>query len=280
MTHDVQDVEDPTSNIAAGAGAWALVTGASAGIGNAFARALAARGHQLVVVARDEARLRDLAQALEDEHGTTTEVVPADLTDPDGLDRVAARLTATRDPIDLLVNNAGYGTVGWFPASSEHDELNQVRLNVLALVRLTHAALGPMVERGHGGVINVSSVAGYQPTPGSAIYGATKAFVNSFTNALHEELRGTGVRAMTLAPGYTHTEFHERSGWQGPTGLAEVLWQEADEVVTRALRDYDRGAGVSIPGWINKTAAALSSVAPVSVTRRVAARMTRRRAEH
>ena len=177
--------------------------------------------------------------------------------------------------MDLLVNNAGFGTSGAFWELDGNEELEEVRLNVSALVALTHAAVATMVPCGRGGVINVSSVAGYQPTPWGATYGATKAFVSSFTNALHEELRGTGVRMMALAPGYTHTEFHERSG-QSVTELPEALWQSAEQVVDAALRAYARGRAVCTPGPLNTAAAALSGALPAGVTRRVAGLVTRR----
>ena len=253
----------------------ALVTGASAGIGDAFARALAARGHDLVVVARDTERLRALAARLEAEVGIATEVLGADLTTDAGVAAVEARLVRRDDPVELLVNNAGFGTSGSFRDLPIDGEEAEIRLNVLALVRLTHAALGPMVERASGGVINVSSVAAYQATPGSATYGATKAFVSNFTNAVHEETRGTGVNVMALAPGYTHTEFHERAGIAG-NGLPEFMWQDADRVVDTALRAFDKGRAVCITGAINVAAAAFSASLPAGVTRRVAGIVTRR----
>ena len=177
----------------------ALITGASAGIGTAFARRLADRGHDLVIVARRKDRLDDLAQEITKSSNREVEVLVADLESAKGVRVVEDRVVDADRPVDLLVNNAGFGTSGRFdqlPIEAEEAEIN---LNVIALVRLTHAALGAMVERGHGGVINVSSVGAYQPTPHSATYAATKAFVSSFTNAIHEELRGTGVKAMVLA---------------------------------------------------------------------------------
>jgi short-subunit dehydrogenase len=253
----------------------ALVTGASSGIGRAFAVGLAARGHDLVLVARREARLAELAAGIDHDHGRSTEVLAADLETDDGM-RVVERRLADRDrPVELLVNNAGFGTSGAFSELDIDGEEHEIRLNVVALVRLTHAALGPMLERGHGGVINVSSVAAYQPTPWGATYGATKAFVSSFTNALHEELRRTPVRVMTLAPGYTRTEFHERA--EMPVDqLPALLWQTADEVVDAALRAYERGRAVCTPGAINTTAAAFSGSLPAGVTRRMAGLVTRR----
>lgn len=248
----------------------ALVTGATAGIGAEFARALAARSYDVVLVARTEARLRTIAAELEDRHGVSTEVLASDLETDAGVEAVEARLRDASRPVDLLVNNAGFGTTGKFHQLPIADELAEIQLNVLALVRLTHAALVPMVERGRGGIINVSSVASYQPTPGSTTYAATKAFVSSFTNGVHEELKGTGVDAMVLAPGFTHTEFHERAKADGMKSMPEFLWQSSNEVVATALHDYERGVAVCIPGAVNKVAAAFSTVMPAGVTRRVA----------
>ncbi|MEX2253940.1 MAG: SDR family oxidoreductase [Acidimicrobiia bacterium] len=253
----------------------AVVTGASSGIGASFARVLAARGHELVLVARNESRLADLATELEREHSTKTEVLGADLERDAGVARVAARLGDDARPVELLVNNAGFGTSGPFHTLPVEQERSEIRLNVVALVELTHAALGPMVQRGHGGVINVSSVGAYQPTPLSATYGATKAFVSNFTNAIHEELRGTGVKAMVLAPGFTHTEFHVRAGITSK-GMPEFLWQSADEVAEVAMRAYDRGRAVCVPGAINNVAAAFSGSMPAGVSRRVAGLVTKR----
>jgi short-subunit dehydrogenase len=247
----------------------ALVTGASAGIGRAFAVGLAARGHDLVLVARDGARLDALAADLAAAHGIAAEVLAADLLAPDGVAAVEARLTDSVHPLDVLVNNAGFGTYGRFVDLDVDHEVEEVELNVVALLRLTHAALGAMERRGTGAILNVSSLAAYQPNPVSATYGATKAFVHSFTHAVREEARATGVTVMLVCPGYTHTEFHERAGL-GPTDVPEFLWQSADTVVAAALRDLDRGRSVSIPGVVNQTAAALSSVAPAGITRRVA----------
>jgi uncharacterized protein len=253
----------------------ALVTGASAGIGRAFAEALAARGHDLVVVARRGPRLEELADALQQQHGRSIDTIVADLSTPDGVATVAGRLADDAAPIELLVNNAGFGTSGRFWDLDPDREAEQIRLNVEALVALTHAAVAAMIPRGRGGVINVSSVAGYQPTPWGATYGATKAFVSSFTNALHEELRGTGIRMLNLAPGFTHTEFHEVSG-DDVSQLPSVLWQSPQEVVDAALRAYDRGRAVCTPGPLNTAAALFSGSLPAGVTRRVAALAKRR----
>ncbi len=191
----------------------ALVTGASAGIGAAFAEALAREQYDLVLVARRADRLEELAKRLRDARGVAIEVLAADLTDGAGLARVVARVE--EGPPDLLVNNAGHGSFGNFAELDIDREVGEIQLNVVALVRLTRAALPGMIRRGHGAIINVSSMAGFQPMPFNATYGATKAFVNSFTEALHEELRGTGVRVQALCPGFTRTDRvpgHRRGG--------------------------------------------------------------------
>src|SRR5439155_17126815 len=194
----------------------ALVTGASAGIGRAFAHALVARGHDIVLVARDRTRLDALAAELRDRFRVGAEVLVADIATDDGIVVVEQRLLDAARPADLLVNNAGMGTFGPFVGSDVAREADEVRLNVLALLRLTHAALRSMTTRDRGAIVNISSLAGYQPTPNSATYGATKAFVNSFTRAIREEVRGSGVHVMLVCPGYTRTEFHDRAGL-GPT---------------------------------------------------------------
>lgn len=245
----------------------ALVTGASSGIGTAFAEQLAAAGHDLVVVARREDRLRQLADRLIREQGADVVVEVADLASAEELDRLVAVVTDLE--LDLLVNNAGFGTFGRFAELDVDREVQEIELNVVALVRLTSAALATMEARGRGAIVNLSSLAAFQPAPSSATYGATKAFVHSFTHAIHEEARGSGVQVLLVCPGYTHTEFHDRAGL-GPTGVPEFAWQSAATVVDVALRDLDRGKSLSIPGALNQVAAALSSVAPAGVTRRVA----------
>ncbi len=253
----------------------ALVTGASTGIGAGFARALAARGWDLVLVARDEARLHAVAADVAARFGAESEVLPADLVDTDALARVEARLEDPERPIDLLVNNAGLGRQGPFAEVSRdrHDYL--VRLNVLALMRLSHAALGPMIERGHGGLINVSSLAWISPTPGTATYGASKAFVTSLTEALHEEARGTGVRVMAFCPGFVRTEFHERGDWDKLEW--KFMWMQPDPVAEAGLVDFDRGLVVSSPGWIYRVIGVLGPLTPHLVTRRIASFLVRRR---
>jgi short-subunit dehydrogenase len=209
------------------------------------------------------------------DHGVQAVPLVADLLSGGGVAAVSERLRRVDDPVEVLVNNAGMGTFGAFSTLDIEPEDREIRLNVLALVHLTHAALGPMVARGSGAIVNVSSLAAYQPAPSSATYAATKAFVNSFTHSVHEECVDTGVHVMVVCPGYTHTEFHERAGL-GMTQIPERLWQSADDVVRTALRDLDRGRSVSIPGAINKALGAASSVTPAVVTRKIAGFVIRR----
>ncbi len=255
-------------------GGTALVTGASSGIGDAFARLLAKEGYDLVVVARDQERLEKLAAELTGGDGVDVEVLPADLADAYQRATVEARIRdGAKPPIDVLVNNAGFGTTGKFCELDIEQETNEIELNVVALMRLARAAVEGMVERGRGGIVNVSSIAGFQPTPGTATYGGTKAFVTSFSEALHEELRGTGVTVTCVAPGATRTQFQERANY-GTTHLPELVWQTADEVATAALAGLRRGQALVVPGWPNKVLAAASHVAPRSLVRRIAAQVS------
>jgi hypothetical protein len=254
----------------------ALVTGASSGIGEAFARRLARDGQDLVLVARREDRLKELADELHSARGVDSEVLVADLTDPDDLARVAARAAETGErAIELLVNNAGSGSSGPFVDLPVAGELAQVQLNIAALVRLTHAALPGMLDRNRGGIINVGSVGAFQAAPHNATYSATKAFVLSFTEAIHEEARGTGVRITCLCPGFTATEFGDVANVSS-TNLPSFLQQGPDAVVATALRDLRRNRAVSVPGVHNVAAALLSQMLPRAATRRVAGIVMRR----
>ena len=244
----------------------ALVTGASSGIGLVFARELARRGHDLVVVARSKDKLDSLATSLS---SVDVEVIGADLADDAGMAVVEERLRSTERPVDLLVNNAGFGTTGRFAELPIEEEDQEIRLNVLALTRLTGAAVPGMVSRRRGAVLNVASIAAFQPTPGTATYGGTKAYVLSFTQALREELRGTGVKALVLCPGFTKTEFQERANYE-VKGLAARLWQTPEDVVTAALSALDRDAGVCVPGWQNKVAAGATHLTPRRLLPRLA----------
>ncbi|MBI5949553.1 MAG: SDR family oxidoreductase [Chloroflexi bacterium] len=251
----------------------ALVTGASAGIGAAFADRLARQGYGLVAVARRGDRLEALAGTLAAGHGTRTEVLVADLCAPGDLRRVEER--AAGHDITLLVNNAGFGTFGPLSGLDADREEEEIALNVTALVRLTRAALPGMLARKRGGIINVSSVAAYQPGPFNATYAATKAFVNSFTEAVHEEVRGSGVTVQTLCPGFTHTEFQGRAG-VNTRQIPERAFQTPEQVVDASLAALRRGRAVCIPGLHNKALATVSSKSPRALVRRVAGAVGRR----
>jgi short-subunit dehydrogenase len=249
----------------------ALVTGASSGIGAAMARRLAADGVDLVVVARDKARLDDLAAELP----TEVEVLPADLADPAQLRTIEARLADAAAPVDLAVNNAGFGTYGDFASLDVDGEEAEIAVNVVAVVRLTHAALGAMLPRRRGAVLNVSSVAGLQATPGNATYGASKAFVALFGEAVHEELAGTGVTLTTILPGFTRTEFQERAGIGG-RNIPGPAWMSAEAVAAEALAAARAGRAWLVPGNLNKVMAGAATPVPRRLRRRIAARAARR----
>lgn len=253
----------------------ALVTGASSGIGEHLTRRLAERGHDLVLVARDEHRLDTLAKELAAAFGATAQVLPADLTDPEQLQLIEARCHDRSAAIDVLVNNAGVGSFGSFHTLDVDAEIREIQLNVIALVRLTHAAIAEMLPRGKGGILNVSSLAGFQPGPMNATYGATKAFVTSFTEAVHEEVKGTGVAVTALCPGFTRTGFQAAANV--PQGdIPAFMWQDADQVATFALDALTKNRAIAVPGTVNKLLGAFSSVTPHAVTRRVGAAVIQR----
>lgn len=259
--------------------ARALVTGASGGIGEAIARRLAADGTALVVVARRADRLEALATEVRQRNAVDVEVVPADLEDAAALARVEDRLRSAEAPVDLLVNNAGYGGSGPFAASDLAGQEGQVRLNVLALLRLTHAALPGMVARGHGSVLNVSSVAGFQPLPNSATYAATKAFVTTFSEGVAAELAGTGVTLTVVCPGFTRTGFQDRSGMGAGerARIPDFAWMDADAVAGEALAAAASGDVLSVPGAAYKALTVLSRTSPLWLRRRVTGAVTRMR---
>jgi short-subunit dehydrogenase len=246
----------------------ALVTGASAGIGREFCEQLAARGHDLLVVARDGARLEALGGELEGRHRVCVEPLAADLSREEDMTRVAERIVAA-EPM-LLVNNAGFGTSGTLARTDPDRQAEMVRLHTLAPVRLTLAALPGLLRRNAGGVINVSSVAGFAITPGSVTYGATKAFLTAWTEGLAVELRGTGVRAQALCPGFTHSEFHQRMGTRSGRAPA-FMWLSARQVVAASLRALDRGRPiVCVPGWHYRAIVTALRLLPHGLVARIA----------
>lgn len=246
----------------------ALVTGASSGIGRALAVALAAEGSDLVVVARRRERLEALADELRQQHGVKVEVLVADVTVPAQLAEVEERLRSGKPRVDLLVNNAGAGGQGPFAESDVDRWDNLVRLNVLAPVRLTHAALDGMLPRGGGGILNVSSIAGLQPLPNVATYAATKAYLSSFSHALHQEVRHRGVAVTALLPGFTRTEFHEAGGINR-TVVPGPAWMKAEVVAHAGLRAVGRGRAQCVPGLGYRILSVISGFVPWSVSRRV-----------
>lgn len=246
----------------------ALVTGASAGIGEEFARQLAARGVDLVLVARREDRLRSLRNSLAEHQGVEVEVVAADLTTPDGLEAVEARLRQLEAPVDLLVSNAGFGAYGKFSDLALDQQQSMVELNVTAVVRLAHAILPSLRQRQRGGVINVASTAAFQPNPHGAVYGATKAFVLNFSQALHEEVREDGIRVTALCPGYTETEYQQVAEVD-EHGVPDVTIMQVEPVVKAGLDGFTRGRAVVVPGTLNKLGAAGASMGPSAVARKI-----------
>ncbi|MFJ5998207.1 SDR family NAD(P)-dependent oxidoreductase [Streptomyces sp. NPDC092370] len=221
----------------------ALITGSTAGIGAAFARRLAADGHNLVLVARDTKRLREQATELHDRHGIEAEVLTADLAEDEGIEAVAARLGDRKSPVDLLINNAGFGNKGRYLDVSMADELRMLKVHCEAVLRLTSAATEAMRERGRGGVVNVASVAAFVPR---GTYGASKAWVVQFTQGAARDLAGSGVRLMALCPGFVRTEFHDRAG-MGTDNIPGWMWLDADKLAAAALHDLARGKTLSIP---------------------------------
>jgi len=248
----------------------ALVTGASSGIGAAFAKALAAEGYDLVTVARHEDRLAGQATELTAGHGVTVTPLAADLATPDGCAVVERRLADPAAPVDLLVNNAGMALNRSFLRTDPDDLDRLLALNVLAVQRLTRAALPGMVERRRGDVINVSSIAGFLAMPGST-YSASKAWVTNFTESVALAARKHGVRVLALCPGFTVTEFQQRAGIDRG-GVPRWLWLSADDVVRAGLRDLRRGKIVSVPDWRYKTATLGLRYGPRRLIQRGAAR--------
>jgi short-subunit dehydrogenase len=229
----------------------ALVTGASSGIGEAYARRLAERGFDLVLVARRKERLEAVATEIRQNSGVQVEVLPADLSDEQGIARVADRLA--QDDITLLVNNAGFGIPGTFLSIPVEQIEAMIRVHVLASVRLTKAALPAMLERGWGAIVNVSSVAAFFALPGDATYGPTKAYLNQFTKSLALSLAGRGIRLQSLCPGFTLTGMHSTESYSGTDIRAAIpgfLWLKPEFVVDESLRCLEVGEVVCIPSRI------------------------------
>jgi short-subunit dehydrogenase len=243
----------------------ALVTGASSGIGEVMVRQLAGAGVPTVVVARRAERL----QALADEFDGI-EVLVADLVTAEGQAAVVSRITDPDAPIELVVNNAGFGSNGPFHEIDPDRLADEVELNVAALTRISNAALGAMVPRGRGWLLNVSSVASFQPAPDLAVYAATKAYVTSLTESIHEEVRGRGVRVTALCPGLTKTEFQTVSNTeQYADQFPGFTWTSPDEVARTGLRDVVAGRAISVPGVLYRSIVTAGDFVPRGLKRRL-----------
>ena len=247
----------------------ALVTGASSGIGAEIARTLAARGCDLTLVARRADRLRQLAADLSNQ--VSVDVLPADLADDSGVATVERRLQ--EQPVELLVNNAGVGTGGKFHSLPVDGELHEIRLNVLAVVRLTRAALPSMVAAGRGGILNVSSLAGDQPLRGSATYSASKSYVTTFSESIAAELRDTGVHVTVLKPGFTYTEMGGEEAPDPESFMGKHLWLQADRVARDAVDAVERGRLICVPGAQWKAVNGLVQALPRPVVRTLSSRL-------
>jgi len=242
----------------------ALITGASAGLGVEFARQLSKRGHRLVLAARRKDRLDALAREL-----GNARAVAIDLSKANATAKLMADLEAAGEQVEILVNNAGFGLIGRFAELEPKRERQMIDLNVGALTDLCRAVAPGMIKRKSGAILNVASTAAFQPGPKMAVYFATKAFVLSFTEALHEELKPHGVKVTCLCPGPTRTEFGEVAGFGG-NGAFDKVAMEAGEVVEAGLKGMDRNRAVIVPGLVNKIGAISTRFAPRSVVRKIA----------
>jgi hypothetical protein len=252
----------------------ALITGASSGIGEHFAYALARQGYALVLVARREGRLKDVAVSARELGAKRAEVMPADLAQRQAPGQLQERLAAASIDIDCLINNAGFGTRGRFDRLPLDRELEEIELNVVALVALTRLFLPVMIQRRQGTIINVASTAAFQPIPYMSTYAATKAFVLNFTEALAAEAEGTGVRILALCPGPVRTEFQAVANNDSPL-LPRFAYMSADAVVQQALAAVARGRTVRINGLFNAVAATVARLAPRRLVTAIAGRIYR-----
>lgn len=249
------------------ANSWALVTGATAGIGESFSRLLAANNYNIVLVARDLPRLQERATALEAKFGISTHVIQADLATDDGCLKIEKYIAENQ--IDVLINNAGFGTNKAFTMSALEVEQQLLDVLVRTPMRLMHVALPLMKARDNGVIINVSSVAGYIA---GGTYSASKSYLTVLSESLNTELSATNVKVSALCPGFTRTEFHQR-GKMSMTGLPNFLWLNSDRLVEQSWRDALKGKAVSIPGWQYKLLVLIVETMPRSIVRKVGMNM-------
>ncbi|CAB4682618.1 MAG: SDR family NAD(P)-dependent oxidoreductase [Actinobacteria bacterium] len=243
----------------------ALVTGATAGIGESFTRLLAEKGYDLVLVARDKKRLQERAKSLESEFKIKVEVLPADLSVALQLAKVEKRLTNPKSPIEVLINNAGFGIKDSFLKSDIADEILLIDVLAKAPMQLMHSVLPQMLKRNSGVIINVSSVASFIA---GGTYSAAKAYLTVHTESLHTELAKTNIKISALCPGFTHTEFHQR-GKMKMSGLPNFMWLEADRVVAESWRAAMAGKAICIPGWRYKTLSTIARFGPRPLVRKL-----------
>jgi short-subunit dehydrogenase len=241
----------------------AVITGASVGIGASYAKQLAATGSDLVLVARDVTRLEALAAELKSAHGVQVEVLQADLSDRAQLDKVCVRVA--QSDIDLLVNNAGFGIKQPFVGGTIEAEQNLLDVLVTAVMRITHAAMPGMIARDRGGIINVSSVAGWMS---SGTYSSAKAWVTSFSEALATQHKKANVHVLALCPGYTRTEFHSRANMETET-IPNWMWLDVDAVVAKSLKDFEKGKPISVPGMQYKFLSLVAQYLPRPIVRKL-----------
>jgi uncharacterized protein len=240
----------------------ALITGATSGIGAAFAHAYASRGHDLILTGRRMEKLQAVAGGCRDRYKVNVEAVSAELTNKDDVAALEQKIRTVG--IDVLINNAGFGHTRAFSDDTIESQLAMLDVHVRAMLALTHAAISPMRERRSGTIINVSSLAGFLPIATSALYSSTKAFINVFSESLHMELHDSNIRVQALCPGFTHTDFHEKidipQARQKSKGI--VRWMEPNEVVGHSLRALDRGVVICIPGFLNRAIYVLVRMLP------------------
>ncbi|MFM9151278.1 MAG: SDR family NAD(P)-dependent oxidoreductase [Candidatus Planktophila sp.] len=249
---------------------WALVTGATAGIGESFTRLLASKGFNIALVARDEARLHERAAGLREKYGVQTYVLPADLATAEGCAAVEDYIKEFE--IEVLINNAGFGINKAFTVSDLNAEQDLLDVLVRTPMRLMHTILPGMKERKSGTIINVSSVASFIA---GGTYSASKSYLTVLSESLHTELRGTNVKISALCPGFTRTEFHQR-GRMKMSGLPSFMWLDSDQLVAKSWSDAQSGKAVSIPGWQYKLLVATISIMPRAIVRKVGMNLRKR----
>jgi short-subunit dehydrogenase len=269
-------IDDKTS-VARGKDLFALITGASSGIGACFARALAARGRHLVMAARSKDKLEALKSEIAAKHSVRMEVIEQDLSLEGAAERLAATLHERGIEVDLLVNNAGFGAHGEFWKLPLKRQSEMLRLNIITLTELSHLLLPAMVARRGGGIINISSTAGFQPLPYTSVYAATKAYVTSFSMGLAEEAAEYGVKVLALCPGGTATNFFDASQWTMREFAGGL--QSPEEVVEEGLRAYDRGRSLAVTRFINRLMIFAQRLAPRRLVARQAGKVFRPKTE-